>query len=92
VLYSPTEPHFRNWLGITNCQFDTPLNGPSVVIGPKAQRATIQGTHITGKPAIKIEKGAEQTIITGNFIQGGIEDNSAKDSKKIIKDNIDVDK
>lgn len=90
VLYSPTEPHFRNWLGLTNCQIDTPPTGPAVKIGPKAQRAKIDGCHITGKPAILIEKGATQTIITGNFLKGGLKDESAKDAKKIIRDNMDI--
>ncbi len=90
VIYSPTEPHFRNWLGISNCQFDTPVNGPSIKIGPKAQRAKIEGCHITGKPAIVIEKGANEIMIRGNFLKGGMEDNSGADAKKIINDNMDI--
>jgi len=88
LVYAPTEPHYRNWVGVANCQFDTPGKNPAVRIGPRAERAKIEGCHITGRPAVLIEKGARQVMVRGNFLKGAIEDNTPPDAKKVINDNI----
>lgn len=88
IEFDALTPHVRNRLSIADCQISD--SGVAVHLKSGARRVNLHDSHLEGKIAVKIDKGADLLVITNNVFTSRkpIEDNSGAKANKIISDNL----
>ncbi len=89
IEYDTLTPHVRNRLSVADCQISD--SKVAVHLGPGARRVNLHDSHLEGKLAVKIDKGADLLVITNNiFTTPGepIDDQSGDKANKNISGNL----